>query len=118
MNWKEYQKEAFRTNANLGDEQADNLHMVLGMLTEIGELADVFKKNMVYGKEIDWVNVKEEIFDLMWYVAGFCEFNNIDFEKGLDTNIKKLRARYPEKFTKENARNRDLSVEREILENE
>ncbi len=118
MEWKEYQEEAFRTNANLGNRQLDNLHMVLGMLTEVGELADVFKKNLAYGKEIDWVNVKEEIFDTMWYVAGFCEFNNIDFEKGLENNIEKLKARYPEKFTQESALNRNLNAEREILENE
>lgn len=118
MDWKTYQKEAFKTNANLGDKDLDNYHMIFGMFTEVAELADVFKKNMAYGKPIDWVNVKEEIFDLAWYIAGFCEFNDIDFEKGLDTNIKKLRARYPERFSKEKAIKRDLDVEREILENE
>lgn len=116
MEWKEYQKAAFRTNANLGDSLYDNLHMMLGMLTEVGELADVFKKNMAYGKEIDWVNVKEELFDLMWYVAGFCEFNDIDFEAGLQNNIDKLKARYPEKFTRDNANHRDLDTERQVLE--
>jgi len=118
MKWSDYQKEAFRTNANIGNESLDNYHMIFGMFTEVAELADVFKKNMAYGKDIDWVNVKEELFDLMWYVAGFCEFNRIDFEKGLQNNIDKLRARYPEKFTQEKAVNRNLDVERKILENE
>jgi NTP pyrophosphatase (non-canonical NTP hydrolase) len=116
MNWKTYQEDAFRTNANIGTKSENNVHMILGMLTEVGELADVFKKNMAYGKEIDWVNVKEELFDLMWYVAGFCKFNEIDFEEGLQTNINKLRQRYPDKFTKELANNRDIAAERKILE--
>ena len=116
MNFKEYIEEAERTSADLGDKKLDNLHYVLGMVTEVGELADTFKKNLAYGKEIDWVNVREELFDITWYIANFCRINEIDFEKGLDTNIAKLRARYPEKFTEEKAINRDLDKERQILE--
>jgi hypothetical protein len=41
---------------------------------------------------------------------------NIDLEEMLQRNIDKLKARYPEKFTQENALNRNLDVERQILE--
>lgn len=116
MNFKEYIKEAERTSADLGDKRLDNLHYILGMVTEVGELADAFKKELAYGKPIDWVNAKEELFDIMWYVANFCRINDIDFEKGLDTNMEKLRVRYPEKFTEKDAINRNLEKEREILE--
>lgn len=102
--------------ANLENEKDDNIHMVLGMITETGELADVFKKNMAYNKDIDWVNVKEEIGDLMFYVANFCNINHFDLEQIMETNIEKLRARYPEKFTSENALNRNIDKERQILE--
>lgn len=116
MDWNTYQKEAFKTNAKLGDNLQDNLHMILGMLTEVGELADVFKKHIAYKTDVDWVNVKEELADLMWYVAGFCEFNNIDLENVLDRNIRKLRARYPDGFKENDAVHRDLNKERKILE--
>lgn len=116
MEIQDYQKKASRTNADCGGLLMDNIHMVLGMQTESAELADVLKKNIAYGKEIDWVNIKEEIGDLMWYVANMCNINGWDLRDILDTNIKKLEARYPEKFTKENATNRDLVKEREILE--
>jgi len=112
----EYVKNSQRTLAKLDNKQLDNLHVTLGMLTEVGELADQFKKNMAYNKEIDWVNVQEEIGDLMFYVAGFCTINNFDLEKILSKNIEKLKTRYPEKFTEENAINRDLNKEREVLE--
>ena len=36
----------------------------------------------------------------------------------MERNIEKLKARYPQKFTEENAIVRDLTKEREILENE
>lgn len=115
MNTQEYSQKAIRTMAKL-TKDTDNLHMILGMVTETGELADVFKKNMAYKKEIDWVNVKEEVGDLMWYIINFCSINGFDLEEIMETNIKKLETRYPEKFTEENAINRNLQEERKILE--
>lgn len=117
MKLKEYQKEAQRTDAPLENkyDKLHAVHMVMGMTTEVGELVDVFKKDLAYKKPVDWVNVKEEIGDLMWYVANFCTVNNIDIEEILQTNIDKLKARYPEKFTSEKAINRNLIEEREIL---
>lgn len=116
MKWKDYLRDSARTCASLGDKVADNLHMVLGMVTEVAELADALKKALAYGKQVDWVNVEEEIGDLMWYVANFCRINGLDFEDILERNINKLRVRYPEKFTHQAANNRNLSAERKVLE--
>jgi NTP pyrophosphatase (non-canonical NTP hydrolase) len=116
MEYQEYQNKAQRTLASLPSELENNLHMMLGMQTEVAELSDVFKKHLAYGKDIDWVNIKEELGDLMWYIANFCNINDIDIEEVMQTNIDKLRVRYPEKFTQENALNRDLETERKILE--
>jgi NTP pyrophosphatase (non-canonical NTP hydrolase) len=112
----EYCEKSKRTLANLGNKENDNMHMILGMLTEVGELADVIKKNFAYKKDIDWINAQEEIGDLMWYIANFCNINNFDLTKILQTNIDKLTARYPDKFTEHNAINRNLDKERTILE--
>jgi len=115
LNFKEYMEKASRTDANLGGSM-DDVHYIFGMLTEIGELADVFKKNIAYNNPIDWVNVTEELGDFCWYMANFCRKHDFDFEKILDTNIAKLESRYPEKFTEDKAINRDLDKERQILE--
>lgn len=111
----DYINQSERTSAKLENGQLDNFHYLSGMVTEVGELMDVFKKNIAYKKEIDWINVQEEIGDLMWYVANFCRVNNFNLENILQNNIDKLRARYPEKFTEENAINRNLERERNIL---
>lgn len=116
MNIKEYSEAIKRTKADLKYKEKDNLHMVLGIVTEAGELADVFKKNMAYNKKIDWVNVAEELGDLMWYICNFCNINNLNIEEIMGVNVEKLKSRYPEKFTDEKANNRDLQREREILE--
>jgi NTP pyrophosphatase (non-canonical NTP hydrolase) len=113
---KEYVEFTEQTCAKLENKQLDNLHMVLGMVTETGELADVFKKNLAYNKEMDWVNIKEEVGDLCFYIASFCRINNLDWEEILETNMKKLKSRYPEKFSQERAINRNLGAERKILE--
>lgn len=116
MEIKEYQNLSKRTLVSLNSKLEDNIHMILGMQTESAELSDVFKKNLAYGKEIDWVNIKEEIGDQMWYIANICNINNWNLEDILETNIKKLEARYPDKFNQDKAVNRNLEVEREILE--
>ena len=111
-----YKYEARRTMAELSTFETDTTHMIFGMLTEVGELADAFKKNLAYKKPLDYVNIEEEVGDLMWYVINFCSVMGFNLEDILEQNIAKLRARYPEKFTEDKAINRNLIKEREILE--
>lgn len=117
MEIKEYQEKSPRTLAKLETPLQDDLHMTLGMVTEAGEVADAYKKHMAYGKELDLTNVKEELGDLMWYISGLCHLHGWDLREIMQTNIDKLRARYPEKFDADLAQNRDLTKERDILEN-
>lgn len=116
MDIKKYAEEAKRTLPDLGYREKNNIHMLMGLSTEIGELTDIFKKNFAYRKDIDWINVSEELGDIFWYLVNFCNINLIDLEEILQTNIDKLKTRYPEKFTEKNALNRNLDAEREILE--
>lgn len=113
---REYQEQSKRTCASLGDIKIDGLHMVLGIITEGSEIADVYKKNIAYGKELDLVNIKEEIGDIMFYIANMCNLHEWNLEDILQTNIEKLKSRYPERFTNDLAINRNLDAERKILE--
>lgn len=113
---EQYQELSKRTNAQLENKLMDNLHMCFGLQTEAAEIADVYKKHIAYGKEVDDVNIKEELGDLMFYVVSMCNINGWDLRDLLQTNIDKLKLRYPEKFDMEHALNRDLESERQILE--
>ena len=64
----------------------------------------------------DEVNLKEEAGDLLWYLAMLFRELDTDFTEVATTNINKLKARFPEKFTEEKAYVRDLITERKILE--
>ena len=92
------------------------LHGSCGIATEAGELLDALKKHIFYGKELDTVNLVEEIGDLMWYSAIILDELGVEFEEVMEKNINKLRARYGEKFSETSANTRNLDKERKILE--
>jgi NTP pyrophosphatase (non-canonical NTP hydrolase) len=116
MEINKYQQEAARTCAKIDGAILDDLHMVLGMQTEAAEIADVYKKTIAYKKPLDFVNIKEELGDIMWYIANLCNMNGWDLRDIMQTNIDKLKTRYPEKFTEKEALNRNLKKERGVLE--
>jgi NTP pyrophosphatase (non-canonical NTP hydrolase) len=133
MDSKTYLKESARTvsedysaigqRLSPGDElqkkkTIDLLHAGMGMATESSEFLDMLKKHLFYGKPLDEVNLREEVADQLWYCALALRALDTDFETVMKTNIDKLKARYPQKFTEESALNRDLDKERKILENE
>jgi len=97
-------------------EDLQLLHFAMGMVTESAEILEAVYDYIFNGKELDVVNIREEIGDLAWYAAIFFRQTESDLEYILETNINKLRARYGEKFSSEKALNRDLDTEREILE--
>jgi NTP pyrophosphatase (non-canonical NTP hydrolase) len=99
------------------EEFAKLMHYSLGLATETGEIQDILKKRLAYGKPIDMTNLKEELGDLMWYIARLCKSFNFTLEEVMELNINKLKARYGDKFTEEAALNRNLVKERDVLEN-
>jgi NTP pyrophosphatase (non-canonical NTP hydrolase) len=92
------------------------LHAAMGLCTEAGEFMDMLKKHILYGKPLDETNLKEELGDKLWYAALALDELKTTFDAVMETNIKKLRARYPNKFTEKDAMVRNLEKEREILE--
>lgn len=184
MEFKQYLIESERTLKSLGKE-LDLLHCATGLVTESAELVDAIKKHVFYGKPLDVVNIKEELGDLLWYIAIpvrifdldldfnrqngnyyknkvknqiktpeglikfflafnsmfkalcsailirplpcdfdnifeeinlICEIYNLNLSEIMDININKLKTRFPNNFTQEQALNRDLEKERAILE--
>ena len=92
------------------------LHGSMTLTTESGELADAIKKSVFYGKELDLVNLAEEVGDVLWAVAIICDELGVSIEEVMEANIYKLRKRYPDKFKEGDALNRDLTSERASLE--
>ena len=116
-----YIEDAKRTESllsieGLSEKQIRLIHAQMGIQTESAEFTDALKKHIFYGKKLDEVNLREEIGDMLWYIAIALDCLDSNFETEMKINIDKLKARYPEKFSEEKAEIRDLKKEREILE--
>lgn len=94
----------------------DILHAAIGISTEAGELLDPFKKCMFYGKPLDFVNLDEELGDILWYIAIYAEARGTSILALAEKNNRKLKVRYPEKFATKDALKRNLEKERKELE--
>ena len=92
------------------------LHASMGLVTEAGELMDMLKKHIFYGKQLDCVNAIEECGDAEWYIALALDEMKQTMNEVLTLNIQKLRRRYPDKFTSECAIERNVESERVLLE--
>lgn len=91
-------------------------HGIIGIITEAGELAEALAHAIVTGNALDLTNISEEIGDGLWYDAAVLRVLGTTFDSVQRTNIAKLRARFPNKFTEFDANNRNLQAERQILE--
>lgn len=91
------------------------LHAGIGLTTEAGEFIDQLKKHIFYGRELDEVNLREELGDLLWYIAVAASALEIDLRVVMARNIAKLKVRYPDKFTTQAAVERDLDAERAVM---
>lgn len=90
-------------------------HGIAGLSTETGELAEALMKQLL-GEPLDRFNLLEELGDINWYQAILIDALGGDLSQILANNIAKLKARYPGKFSDASAEHRDLSAEREVLE--
>lgn len=90
-------------------------HAADGICTEAGEFKDVLKKWKYYGKEIDGINLLEELGDLCYYIGLACDELGVTFDYIQKTNIEKLQKRYPEKFDEKMALNRDIKEELSVF---
>lgn len=71
---------------------------VLGLTGEAGEVADLIKKGIFHEKGIDVNHLKKELGDVLWYIAMICYSCGISLDDVMQTNVDKLRARYPDGF--------------------
>jgi NTP pyrophosphatase (non-canonical NTP hydrolase) len=121
MNTHDYMEQALMTESlpetELTEEQKRLTHAGLGLCTEAAELADAIKKHIFYGKDLDKVNLVEEIGDILWYSAIVLDACHSSFGEAMVKNIAKLRKRYPDgNFSAPKAIHRDVEAEREVLE--
>lgn len=95
----EYQKLAMRT-CNLHNKADMTHHGVLGLTSEAGEVAGIIQK-VYQGHKIDPVHMKKELGDCLWMIAEICTAFDFSLDDVMQTNLDKLKARYPSGFSTE-----------------
>lgn len=106
MTGNEYQKLAMRT---AGDDDAQYLleNGVMGLNGEAGECIDIVKKWHYQGHELDTKKLKDELGDVLWYVAITAAGIGAELNDIMQHNIDKLRKRYPDGFDVERSIHRE-----------
>ena len=88
MKAKEYKDLCGKTLSRKNPED-DQDHMLMGIFTELGEILDIYKKNICRDvpKPVDLVHLKEEIGDVAFYSYNLCSMLGVDLEieEGLPT---------------------------------
>ena len=107
MTINEYQKLAMRTSNRGISPDYHILNGALGLAGESGEVADMVKKHLMQGHELDRVHVAKELGDTCWYIAETATAIGYDMETIMQMNIDKLKKRYPEGFDSERSQHRE-----------
>ena len=98
MNGNDYQKLAMRTCNIPYDKKKDMLrHAVFGLASEAGGVAGILQQEH-QGHEFDESHIKKELGDCLWMIAEACTALGFDMDDVMNTNIEKLKARFPEGF--------------------
>lgn len=101
----DYQEDALRTAAENPDRE-EIAGLTLGLAGESGEVADHVKKWLIQGHHLDPVKIKDELGDVLWYIAVLARALSIPLGDIAAYNTEKLKARYPEGFSTERSLNR------------
>tara|TARA_R110000824_G_scaffold265911_1_gene454844 strand:- start:420 stop:809 length:390 start_codon:yes stop_codon:yes gene_type:complete len=91
---------------SLSPEGAHLWHMASALCGEAGELFDAIKKHVIYEKDLDMMNVIEELGDLEFYMEGLRSSLQITRGEILARNLLKLDRRYGPQFSNAAAQER------------
>lgn len=101
-----YQQLAERTANTAENNHERYKNFSMGLVGETGEVVDYLKKVVYHGHEIDKDKLCRELGDCQWYLSTIATTAGIKLSEVGRVNIEKLRARYPEGFSKERSKNR------------
>lgn len=106
MTGNEYQILAMRTCNIPYDHREDMLrHAVFGLSSEAGEVAGILQKQY-QGHEFNKEHMIKELGDCAWMIAEACTSLGVSLDDVLQTNIDKLKARFPDGFDTEKSLHR------------
>jgi NTP pyrophosphatase (non-canonical NTP hydrolase) len=107
MNFSDFQKMSMRTIPKQTPHKDLLANFALGMIGEAAEVTEPIKKFVYHGHDLDLPNIKKEIGDVLFYLAGLATLTGLDLGDIAKANIEKLKARYPDGFDSLKSVNRE-----------
>ena len=98
MSIKEYQELCKKFARDFKNKEKEIMTWGLGISGEAGDVAGCIKKTFSHYSD-QTLGIRENIGDTLWYAAMICNYFNWDMQEVLDENIEKLKKRFPEGFT-------------------
>ncbi len=103
MELNEYQKLCAKTAKKFKRKDDAINCWALGVSGEAGDMAGCIKKTLFHGNN-QKAGTRENVGDVMWYLAMICNYYGWNLEDILNENVEKLKARYPKGFTEKAAK--------------
>jgi NTP pyrophosphatase (non-canonical NTP hydrolase) len=92
-----------------GKDSLNEMECVFAISSRVGTTYAALTSN-------DGKLIADAILNLQYTMKVFCEILEVELKDLMSANIAKLKARFPEKFTNEEALNRDLEKEEKAVE--
>ena len=101
-----YQALANRSAGAGGEGEKRLIVSALGLAGEAGEFANLVKKMTAHGHPFNPEDLKDELGDVLWYLAEAATAVGLNLEDIASQNVEKLIKRYPEGFSEQDSINR------------
>ena len=106
ISFGEYQSISSRTLSLLSEKEG-LVMAAMGLCGESGEASEIIKKYVFHDHDLDRDKLRNELGDILWYLAAMATVLDVSLEDIASENIAKLKARYPDVWDPERSRNRD-----------
>lgn len=103
--WQRYTLDIMKAETDVNEldtissEKMRLLYGIMGLSTEANELLNQMKNNIFDAKPLSKKKIREELGDVIYYMAILCNAMELQLHDILYTNKKKLLDKYPHKFT-------------------
>lgn len=99
MQFDEYQRLALRTMRPNQERSQRLANFALGLTGEAGETGDSIKKMVFHDHPFDPDKIRDELGDVLWYLAALASTCDLSLDEIADHNLAKLMRRYPQGFS-------------------
>lgn len=93
--FSEYQQAANQTACKFGAQTTSALYATVGLAGEVGEVAELIKRETRTGVLVRREALSEELGDVLWYISRIASIYGINMADVARNNIAKIRQRYP-----------------------